>query len=464
MLIRDSRRLVLFVIPVLVLIIVALKLYLDPEAFPTRVQGWVPPQLKKSSEHGQEHLGNDKLSSTDTHNPQTSPTVQPSSSKDDESSNGVIPADIGKTHLEVFSTSTRDRKFFEIDMRDFSVLNPNIIPHPSLDDTWIVVAQWIQDGGNSLWFAELICEATFQDDVLRCIRSPVTVPVTATIGGDKCEGDMSYFHLNMGPHDARVFNGPEKPYITYGSNSIYTCFGQFVQDFRTLTNWKGDMGNLSEFRVGTELQRPFPWHAVEKNWFLFWDTNGNMYTHYDVTPKRVFAQMHPDGSAGEDLAPLAAANDEKCLEKYLPKFTTDLESIHQSTNSLRITMCRQDEPLCVPDDTNTFIMMIFQHKSYFNYHSTYEPYVMLFKQQAPFEVHAISNKPIWIHGRKQYPDKTTSDMFYVTSIGWKGRERKYHGFIDDELFIGFGIEDERTAGINLRAEDLLKDMGLCLDA
>ncbi|KAF4450295.1 hypothetical protein F53441_6578 [Fusarium austroafricanum] len=462
MLVRDSRKLVLFVVPVFLLIVFALKLYLDPAAFPAGVKDWVPSQLKKSSGDDQELLADEEPPPAQSPTPQPTTAAKTDVSEDKPFGNGIIPQDISTTHNEVFSVSTKDKKFFEIDFKDFHALNANIIPHPTLDNTWVVVAQWSQDGGNSLWFAEVVCNAAFQDDVLRCINAPTTLPVTATVGGDKCEGDMAYFHMNMGPHDARVFFGPEKPYTTYGSNSMFTCFGQFVQDFRTLTNWRGDMSNLSEFRVGTELQRPLPWNLVEKNWFLFWDSNGIMYTHYDITPKRTFAQMNPDGSAGPDLAP-AAVGDEQCLAKYLPKLTTNLESIHQSTNSLKITMCRRDEPGCVPDDSNTFIMVIFQHKSYFNYHSVYEPYVMLFKQQAPFEIHAMSKKPIWIHGRKKYPEKETSDMFYVTSMSWKSREQKYHGFIGDDMFLGFGIEDVRTAGIDVRAEDILKDMGICFE-
>lgn len=462
MLVRDSRKLVLFVIPLFLLVVFALKLYLDPSSFPAQVQGWVPSQLKKSPGDDQELLADEEPSTTKASPVQSSPAAKTDTPEDKPFGEGIIPQDVSETHIEVFSLSTKDKKLFEIDFRDFTALNPNLIPHPTLENTWIVVAQWLQEGGNSLWFAELVCNAAFQDGVLRCLNSPTTLPVTATVGGDKCEGDMSYFHMNMGPHDARVFYGPDRPYTTYGSNSMHTCFGQFVQDFRTLTSWSGDMENLGLFRIGTELQRPLPWNLVEKNWFLFWDSAGNMYTHYDIRPTRVFAQMNPDGSAGPDLAP-NAAGDEQCLAKYLPKLQTDLESIHQTTNSLKVTMCRRDEPSCVPDDSNTFIMVIYQHKSYFNYHSVYEPYVMLFKQQAPFEIHAMSRKPIWIHGRKKYPEKETSDMFYVTSMSWKSRDQKYHGFIGDEMFLGFGVEDVRTGGIDIRAEDILKDMGLCFE-
>lgn len=38
-------------------------------------------------------------------------------------------------------------------------------------------------------------------------------------------------------------------------------------------------------------------------------------------------------SVGPDLAPLAAARDEKCMAKYIPKFPEGDGNIHQATNS-----------------------------------------------------------------------------------------------------------------------------------
>ena len=40
---------------------------------------------------------------------------------------------------------------------------------------------------------------------------------------------------------------------------------------------------------------------------------------------------------------------------------------------------------------------------------------------------------------------------------------KYHGFLDDVVFLAFGVEDERTAGIDVRAGDLVRGLGLCSD-
>ncbi|KAJ9612514.1 hypothetical protein H2200_004111 [Cladophialophora chaetospira] len=382
-----------------------------------------------------------------------------------------------QTHNEVFSVSTTDKRYFPIDFRNEKGMNPSIVPHPRLKDTWIVVAQRRPDNdGSTALFSEIACNARFEDGRLVCIQAPETLPVAAT-SGDKCVGDLAYFALNVGPHDARVFYGPRSPYIIFGSNSVYTCFGQWIQDFRPLVEWTEvkAIGPFEKYRVATELRRPTPYGAIEKNWFVFWDKEGQVYVHHDIYPKRVFARLELDGSTSQDLAPFAGEQDEKCMARYMPNVAKELESVHQATNSLSITFCRRSDLSCKPDDSNTFIFTIFQHKSYYSFHSVYEPYVMVFKRTAPFEIYAISSKPIWIHGRGRageaprpkgpefegLEDWNQTEMFYVTSMSWKTHGQRYHGYIDDVVFIGFGIEDERSAGIDVVAGDLLRDLGLC---
>jgi hypothetical protein len=122
-------------------------------------------------------------------------------------------------------------------------------------------------------------------------------------------------------------------------------------------------------------------------------------------------------------------------------------------------------------------LTIFQHKTYFGFHALYEPYVMLFQRSAPFAVHAISTVPLWIHGRNRLtrdthaafyedrPDgempKDHTEMFYVTSLSWRSSEQRYHGYVDDAVFVSFGIEDTRSGVTDVLAGDLLQDLGFC---
>lgn len=374
---------------------------------------------------------------------------------------------------EVFSVSTQDKKYFMIDFGEGNVAyNPNIIPHRTLNDTWIIVAQQSEHSVHeSVWFAEWVCNAAFRDGKLACLTGPSILPITNTQEPYLCEGKLAFFNYNIGPHDARVFYGPDHPYALYGSNSAFACFGQWIQDFKVLVDWGFEYAAY-EFPKAIEIQRPGQYGAIEKNWFIFWDKDKNMYAHHDITPKRVFAKLSLDGSVGPDLGP-EAIGDEQCMAKYMPFVAEKLESVHQATNSLSITLCNRADSNCVPDDSNTFIFTIFHHKTYYAFHSNYEPYVMLFHQTSPFSIYAIGQKPIWIHGRAGPGEGTPpewitdmelwdqTEMFYITAINWREKNLKYHGYLDDILFLSFGIEDHLTAAIDITAGELFKQLGLC---
>lgn len=379
-------------------------------------------------------------------------------------------------HHEVFSNMTSDGKLFMVDFLDEGSYNPNFIPHSYKPDTWIMIAQRDkQHDDNTIWNTELVCEATFVNDKMTCTKSPMILPIAATMS-EYCTEDMDYFNNQIGPHDARVFYGPNAPYIVWMSQSKFNCLGQYIQDLRRITDWaRGPTTNLSDpFFYPTNLQRPPPYGRIEKNWFVFWDYSGNMYLHFDLTPTtRVFAALNPDGSVGEDLAPRSAAHDAVCLEKLMPKLrpTPFPEWIHQATNSLALTMCRKADPDCVATPDNTFILTLFQTKTFY-YHGVYEPYFLLFRQHAPFEVYGLTTVPIWYNGRgkphEHWTDGTTkpkdqSQMIFTTSISWKDAGKMYHGYLDDTVIIGFGVEDQASGGIDVVMGDLLVDLVLCDD-
>ncbi|KAF2153583.1 hypothetical protein K461DRAFT_286226 [Myriangium duriaei CBS 260.36] len=373
-----------------------------------------------------------------------------------------------------------NRKFFPIFFGGMAIYNPNIIPHPTRADLWIVVAQREQAGEEFHHSEQVTCAAGFLNDVLTCTQEPTVLPLEPSING-KCEGDLAYHNFRPGPRDGRVFMTPGGPMIMYGSQSQYSCLGIWTQDLRTLSPELVVESALPQiFRGATEVQRPAPVGPIQKNFFFFFDSMNKAYIHHDIYPKRVFAEINFDGSVGEDIAPAAYAHDEMCLAQYMPSVAKEWESIHQATNSLAITLCQRADPGCQPNDNNTLIMSFMQHKKFHDFHGEYEPYLFLFKQTAPFELYAISRRPIWIAGRGPLTKETHSllfdfyqkgreipkghsEMFYVTSMSWKTHGQKYHGYIDDPLFLNFGIEDTRAGAIDILAGDLVQDLGLCGD-
>lgn len=374
-------------------------------------------------------------------------------------------------YRELFSLTTRDRKFWPIHMDGLSVYNPNIIPHPTKSDQWLVVATHPGQGK-----AEgLTCAAGPLNDVLVCSSAPQNLETAPSIEGNCVDGN-EYVNFYTGPRDARAFYGPDTPYVMYGSQSQYICVGLWMQDVRPLLedfHISQGAGNKL-FRTATELRRPLPVPSMEKNYFVFWASDGKVYAHYEFSPRRVFAQLDFDGSVGQDLAPYAASHDKFCMAKYMPVPLSSQENIEQASNALLITMCKRGK--CQPSSQNTFVMHIFQHKSYYQYHSLYEPYVILFNQTAPFEIYAIGQRPYWIHGRtnltkethareyEEHPEKIPpghSEMFYITSMSWKKHGQRYHGYMDDPLWLSFGIEDSRAAAMDVLAGDLFEDLAYC---
>jgi hypothetical protein len=399
--------------------------------------------------------------------------------ENDDDDEGYSPLPDGIDYRELFSLSTADRKYIPIFTGGAAIYNPNIIPHPTDHDLWIIVGQHEQSGKQSKYSEQLTCTGGIMNGVMICTAEPTVLPVDPSING-VCEGELAYFNFRPGPRDARMFLGPDAPYIVYGSQSAYTCLGIWLEDVRMLLqDYEHERDVLPKlFTHATELQRPPPVKAIEKNFFLFWDSDGKAYAHHDIYPQRVFAQLSYDGSVGPDLALESAHKDNMCLTTYMPTLAPEEESIHQASNSLSITMCKRKDPECVPDATNTFIFTVFHHKSFHDWHGIYEPYVMMFQQTAPFAVHAISQRPLWIHGRttltkdthamlyenepnKEIPANHT-EMFYVTSVSWKTHGQKYHGYLDDPLFLGFGIEDTRAGIMDVFAEDLFQDLGFCV--
>jgi len=109
---------------------------------------------------------------------------------------------------------------------------------------------------------------------------------------------------------------------------------------------------------------------------------------------------------------------------------------------------------------------------------------MLFRRTAPFEVYAISKRSPWFHGHlavggervfaaaehttpgkpsKREIQEDGAEMYFVMSMNWNIPGGSYHGYLDDPIFIGWGIEDIRAGAIDVLAGDLLQDLSFCAD-
>ncbi|RMZ13756.1 hypothetical protein D0860_02416 [Hortaea werneckii] len=451
----DPRRLVIAVTAVFV-VVVALSLLIRFQGSPLKVAaGAVGQQLSSApttSNDTEDWWSGFELS------PKLVDTLNQKSSEE---------------HIELVSriSPAGDGTWFSIDFHDHVGYNPNIIPHPSKKDTYIVVAlRDKSDDATQVWRSELYCEARFENGTLVCVKSPLILPIGSTVS-DLCQDDLDFFQPMLGPHDARIFYGPNAPYIIYGSQGKQSCLGQWLHDLRRLVEWdaKDLLTDTSQpFFWPTSLKRPPPVdRRIEKNWFVFWDVKGEMYLHYDVTP-RSFANLSSNGDVGKDLAPLSAKHDLACMDKYMPKLNSPLEWIHQGTNSLSVTLCNRSSPDC--KGASTYIFTIIQLKTFYLFHGIYEPYVMLFNPTSPFELHGLSSKPLWYSGRWKSnatwtmdsdPMQEQGDQLFTTSMSWKSKGRKYHGYLDDELFIAMGRGDSASRGLVVLAKDLLQDLAIC---
>jgi len=262
---------------------------------------------------------------------------------------------------------------------------------------------------------------------------------------------------------------------TAASGEKDVCFGQYLQGLQVLVEWGPFIDTEGPFSRAREIARPPPVRSVEKNYFVFWGPDEEMYAHYDLEPRRVFAKIDDMGRhEGGNLARLSRKTDEPCWEKWMDT-TAFSNGTHQATNSLTVTLCKRADPACKATDTNTFIFTIFQKKLSYAGHAFYLPYIMLFQRHPPFAMHALTKKPFWIEGQRpggvripKNEEKTVHgtidyayyqhEMIYVTAMNYKVQNTDYHGYLDDEIWVSFGREDTWMGAIDLTAESLLGDL------
>jgi hypothetical protein len=164
MLVRELKRLLPFLGPLLVLLFLASRYY-DSAVIPLPSFG-SPPSTSSSS---------------DPTKPENPEKVESPEKPAHKTGHPIAGYTEGSYH-EIFSVSTTDKKYFKIIWDKKESINPNAIPHPTREDTWIIVSQLqrSEDVEISVWFAELVCNAVFKDGHLTCVEAPLILPISGT--------------------------------------------------------------------------------------------------------------------------------------------------------------------------------------------------------------------------------------------------------------------------------------------
>jgi hypothetical protein len=161
MLVREVRRSLPFFVPLLVLVFIALRTY-DRTLVQLPSFGDVGPK---------DSAGGESKAPAKAADPAKDP-------KKDVHRSGYVPG----TYQDLFSASTSNKKYFPVVFDRQHSINPNAIPHPTLNDTWIIVSQLQRsEVENTVWFAELVCNAVFKESgELACVDPPFILPISTT--------------------------------------------------------------------------------------------------------------------------------------------------------------------------------------------------------------------------------------------------------------------------------------------
>ncbi|OLL26778.1 hypothetical protein NEOLI_001746 [Neolecta irregularis DAH-3] len=354
-------------------------------------------------------------------------------------------------------------------------LNPNILPlPPNAKYPYFIIGRSTTDGS----YQEIVaCFADFehlpltQRRILKCVDEPKVITVPST-KAKKCE--KTWMELVKGPHDPRVFWSPKgEPLMTFGTQSSFTCFGQWIVDLRAVYQplndlLSGTIGGNINFSELQELRRPEPYGEFEKNWFLIWDETGDMYVHHDSNP-RVFSKLGVE-------TPVNLAQEKPCRSLPDPSLLPEGVDHHQSTNTLLVFLCKR---LSCPPNPPQVLISIHQKKYFEMYHAFYQRYVIVYSATFPF--HEIGRtKMLDMLGTKE------GEMNYIVSLAWEVRnqgslappkghvgeglsdqdatswkEHLYDGYLDDTVLISLGIEDKYSAMLDVIAQDLVGCLDTC---
>lgn len=357
--------------------------------------------------------------------------------------------------------SSSNYKWRSVSKVDFlsEKFNPTIIAMPTeYKYPYFAVGRAITDGT----YQEVVgCMMDWRVDPLMgrrkltCVDTPTVLAIPHTKSFNCSQAWMA---MGKGPHDPRIFYSDSgEPLIMYNSNSQYVCFGLYLLDLRVvfpelidaLATDKKAVHAPIKYGDPVELTRAENWHNIEKNWFFFYSKEGAFVNH-DLSPRSFGKLLDDKGTVSNNMQD---ALEQDCLGFLLPGNVT----FHQATNSLKVTLCKRGE--CKPNDKNTIFMHIFHVKSWIGCCMPYyERYVVTFESKPPYAMVSIS-QPL------SYLGMSDLSFTYTVSMAWsqlyEGRDNYYHGFLDDTIILGLGLDDREAFTIDVKAAKLLECHNVC---
>ena len=362
----------------------------------------------------------------------------------------------------------------KLDPRTF--WNPTIIALPYWSANQYLVVQRILTPGNHQ--ENVMCEANFcrvgssedatkgenscsSEDLrllgpaggMRCAHTPITLNVPPT-PAEYCAGKYATYMDIPGFHDPRIFwSGKGEPLMMVNTQSVgpcpstardrtdvtkrsrYACFGLWIIDLRSLhpplqsllssSPTRLSLGPLKSYPFLTELTRnpPETRSPIEKNWMLFFTTNGESYIHYDLPSiasrphnstnntrhrrGRTFAKLLGNGLTTRNLT---SSLEQSCIHELTEQEEPDKAKRggrwHQATNALRLILCNRADPKCRPKPQNTVFVGLVHRKfqNFLKLPLRYERLFMVWASTPPFHMLALSRYPILFHNE--------------TALGW----------------------------------------------
>ncbi|KAF2101006.1 hypothetical protein NA57DRAFT_74599 [Rhizodiscina lignyota] len=281
----------------------------------------------------------------------------------------------------------------------------------------------------------------------------------------------SHIMQYIGPEDGKLYWTREGAPILMFTNQVPyegECQGMFFVDVRAvvpdLVEFLGDNASKLppiKYKKPIQLRRQMPddlredgsFHFErEKNWVPFQTFLGEpeddplMFSAHLVEP-RIYKYVEGERYVEHVGAP---ETPQMCVEEKMA------HGVHQGTPMLSITMCNRGE--CQPDIHNTVLMGLVQ-KRRSDPVLHYDKKIVTWNASSPFEFRSIS-KLIKFTGTEDWGYTWTGSMVYywnTTEIP----ENRSHGFLDDEVWLSFGIADRESGWIDVQAKDLVEDHVLC---